>query len=250
MSDRVDRILELLDNGTQSTDEPAYPTKRGARVDATCWRCGAPATTGLETCDACRSWMACETDVDPAAARVRPTMHGVDECPGALVDSWIRDHAQHVVRRERVASVTFEMDLIDEDTLRTVLGMPALLELPPSCDLLDVSVDLATPFGVERPGSTFTFAGRTPVIVDGCDHPVMVGHVIVRHDPALRYPEVRLVEAAYEEGDPDHEWRIPGARDVEVTADVDWMLNESELLAPRRVVGHYYRVHVHRGRRA
>jgi hypothetical protein len=58
---RVDRILESLDTGLQSSNEVQY---YGDTYDY-CWRCLKVETVGGSACDKCVAWMSCETDEDP-----------------------------------------------------------------------------------------------------------------------------------------------------------------------------------------
>lgn len=65
--DQADRILDLLDNPTQDSNEASYG---GTAQDGDCWRCQRhPAATGSDSglCDGCRTYMLGDTSHDPAA---------------------------------------------------------------------------------------------------------------------------------------------------------------------------------------
>lgn len=62
----VDRILELLDQGLQSSGDQAYPTEWGERAAESCWKCGAPGPlTTIDACAGCAAWLRGEDVPEP-----------------------------------------------------------------------------------------------------------------------------------------------------------------------------------------
>lgn len=67
MNDRVDRILELLDNSLQQTTEAEYSSDYFPDRCARCQR-GVPVEGG-DMCQGCREFLLGDTDLDPVAQR-------------------------------------------------------------------------------------------------------------------------------------------------------------------------------------
>lgn len=65
MSDRLERVLELLDTGTQSSPEPGYGTDWRPQLCARCQRHD-PMPDG-DLCEGCRAFLLDDTDEDPAS---------------------------------------------------------------------------------------------------------------------------------------------------------------------------------------
>jgi hypothetical protein len=58
---RIDKILEAIDTGLQSSNEVQY---YGDTYDY-CWRCTKVLTENGGACEKCIAWMSCESDEDP-----------------------------------------------------------------------------------------------------------------------------------------------------------------------------------------
>lgn len=69
MSDRADRILDLIDTGLQHSHEPAMPLAPAGR----CTRCQHhPADVDSDFCDGCRAFLLGDSDQDPTQRAQQP----------------------------------------------------------------------------------------------------------------------------------------------------------------------------------
>lgn len=79
MSESTDRILELLDNALETTTELDYGSESFDSGGCVRSGCGQPAGDNSDFCDACRSFMLGDVDVDPIrqppADTIRPGRH-------------------------------------------------------------------------------------------------------------------------------------------------------------------------------
>lgn len=268
MSASIDKILELLDNGTQRSHDPAYPTEVGDTVTSRCWRCGATATGDLGTCDACRAWMACETDHDPALGHMvglgdalehlsaREVHEGAVaiaralDLPEAMLqsDAWRYEMGSRAARSSNRGTTDHQQVTLDLSATDCDCRAPDdRLVLPEFCDRVHVHVP-------RHPDPVFhdewLFDVPMNVSVEGCDHPVgvRVAQVVF----GAEHASVRFIQS---ETDPMDEscWPIPDVHEVDLICDASWEWTEDATVFGRRaycapVVQSTYQMVVRRSR--
>lgn len=118
-SDRVDKILEVLDDAGQTSTETGYA---GHLDDGACWHCTTePAIDGSSTCAPCRAFLLGDTDVDPRNQKPLPLMLGVSAPLDDYFDA-IRDDI-----RALAAVAEIPTDLVESALTRSIEAEPPLI---------------------------------------------------------------------------------------------------------------------------